>query len=158
MGTHAITVEHRFEAAHRLPQLSGKCQSIHGHSWNAMVSVQCDRLTADDTIVEFGQFKAVLRDWLDTQFDHGTILGVADPLAATLREHGCRVFVFGAEAAQGSAEYHARDVQWPTVESVALVVHRVAVRALCGLRGSGSAKVTRVEIRETATNRAVFEA
>jgi 6-pyruvoyltetrahydropterin/6-carboxytetrahydropterin synthase len=34
MSGSSVTIRHSFEAGHRLAHIPGKCQSLHGHSWN----------------------------------------------------------------------------------------------------------------------------
>jgi 6-pyruvoyltetrahydropterin/6-carboxytetrahydropterin synthase len=139
---HAITVRHNFETAHRLPHLPGKCQSLHGHSWNAHITVTAPTLAAG-TIVEFGLFKAGIRDWIDTYLDHGSMLGPADPLLPLLRAHDCKVYEVPG---------------WPTVENVALMLAHVAQTELEKLTRASGANVTTVRVTETAVNEAAWQA
>ncbi|MBV2365563.1 6-pyruvoyl tetrahydropterin synthase family protein [Streptomonospora nanhaiensis] len=149
---HAVAVRHNFETAHRLPHLAGKCENLHGHSWWAEVTVTAPRL-AEGTVVEFGSFKAGLRSWIDTQLDHGAMLGSADPLAKLLPDHGCKVFRFGA-ADPRPAERFARDLAYPTVEAVAELVARVAADLLAALPCAPGARVSAVCVSETHVNTA----
>jgi 6-pyruvoyltetrahydropterin/6-carboxytetrahydropterin synthase len=55
--THLVTIRHNFETAHRLPHLPGKCQSLHGHSWWAEVTVAASELSRGGLVVEFGALK-----------------------------------------------------------------------------------------------------
>lgn len=107
---HSITLRHNFETAHRLPHLGGKCSNLHGHSWWVDVRLSADDLSRDLTVVEFGQFKKVMRGWIDTRIDHATMLGEDDPLVDTLVSLGCNVYVFGPDW---------KGAKWPTVEAVA---------------------------------------
>lgn len=134
---HEIKVRHNFETAHRLPQLPGKCQSLHGHSWWAEVTVQADTLDGNGLVVEFGPFKKALREWIDTELDHGTILGQDDDLVEVLRSHGCKVFVLP---------------YWPTVELVAELIAFKAIRLLQELPAAATARVARVDLQETHVN------
>lgn len=135
---HSISVRHNFETAHRLPHLEGKCQSLHGHSWWAEVTVQCDELAAG-LVVEFGSLKRLLREWIDANLDHGAMLGPEDPLLPLLQAHGCKVF----------------EVQeWPTVENVAILLAFHADRLLHQVVRAPGAKVVRVDVQETHVNKA----
>lgn len=155
---HQITVEHAFETAHRLPHLGGKCTSLHGHSWRAAVPVIAPSLSDQATVVEFGALKAGIRHWIDTHLDHGTMLGVHDPLAEPLAAAGCKVFRFGTGPAcpTGDAEALAADLAWPTVEAVAVLVWRMSQRVLAGLPCAAGARVGRVLVRETDLNSATY--
>ncbi|MEW2066667.1 6-carboxytetrahydropterin synthase [Streptomyces sp. NPDC007346] len=138
---HAVTVRHNFEAGHRLPHLPGKCQSLHGHSWWAEVTVEAPDL-ADGLVVEFGPFKKQLRRWIDTHLDHGLMLGPKDELLPLLSQYGK---VHGVPG-------------WPTVENVAALIARVASDALFDLVHAPGARVTRVSVSETHVNAATWTA
>jgi 6-pyruvoyltetrahydropterin/6-carboxytetrahydropterin synthase len=158
---HSITVEHNFETAHRLPHLPGKCRSLHGHSWRVAVTVNAPTLSGSRTVVEFGRFKKLMRGWIDEHLDHGTMLGLDDPLVAPLRDAGCKVFTFGSDV-DGRGDWE--DSPWPTVESVAELLARQAWEWLAASRTgpadttAESAGVARVDVAETAVNRASWGA
>ncbi|MFJ6380154.1 6-pyruvoyl trahydropterin synthase family protein [Kitasatospora sp. NPDC092039] len=154
--SHAITVRHNFETAHRLPHLAGKCENLHGHSWLVEVTVTAPVLAAG-TVVEFGAFKRALREWIDTFLDHGTMLGANDPLAAVLAGQGSKLFRFGAEDPT-EQEQHAADLGWPSVEAVADLLARVATEALHTLPRAAGAYVSHVGVSETAVNAASWTA
>lgn len=77
--TQMIAVRHNVEMAHRLSQTPGKCQQIHGHSWNVILKLVGD---TDETgkVIEFGVVKEQFRRYLDIHFDHHLLLYVYDPL------------------------------------------------------------------------------
>lgn len=138
----SVTVRHNFETAHRLPHLQGKCQSIHGHSWWANITVAAEDV-ADGLVVEFGPFKAGIRDWIDTNLDHGSMLGPDDPLVPVLRSQGCKVHEVPG---------------WPTVENVAEMIATHAADVLATLVRAPGAKVTHVRVTETHVNEATWSA
>lgn len=140
--THLVTVRHNFETAHRLPHLEGKCQSLHGHSWWAEVTVSGPELAAG-VLIEFGPFKRELRAWIDENLDHGTMLGPGDPLLPLLRAHDCKVHVIE---------------DWPTVENTAAMLAFRAQLILGTMVRAPGAAVTRVLVRETAVNEAAWQA
>jgi len=140
--THGVTVRHNFETAHRLPHLPGKCQSLHGHSWWAHVTVTGPELGAG-VLVEFGPFKKALRGWIDTHLDHGVMLGPDDPLVPLLRAHGCKVHEVPG---------------WPTVENVAAMLAKVATGELAALTRAPGCQVTHVRVTETHVNEATWQA
>lgn len=140
--SHAVTVRHNFETGHRLPHLPGKCVSLHGHSWWAEVTVEADEMAAG-LVVEFGPFKKLLREWIDTHLDHGVMLGPDDPLVPILRANDCKVY-----EVEG----------WPTVENVAALLADVASKALTDLVRAPGARVTRVHVQETHVNAAAWTA
>lgn len=139
--SHTVSVRHNFETAHRLPHLSGKCESLHGHSWWAEFTVTAPELAAG-TVVEFGAFKRELRAWIDQHLDHGTMLGPGDPLLPVLRAENCKVY-----EVEG----------WPTVENVAELLALVAADVLTDLVRAPGAHVSRVRVSETHVNAATWE-
>ncbi|OXM44135.1 6-pyruvoyl trahydropterin synthase family protein [Amycolatopsis alba] len=155
---HQISIEHTFETAHRLPQLPGKCTSLHGHSWRVTVSVSAPALSSDGTVVEFGALKAGVRQWIDTHLDHGTMLGIRDPLALHLYTAGSKVFRFGADGRESASDEErlASDLPWPTVEAVAVLLRRVSQAALVALPSAPDASIGRVLVRETHLNTATY--
>jgi 6-pyruvoyltetrahydropterin/6-carboxytetrahydropterin synthase len=150
--TTTVTVRHNFETAHRLPHLGGKCQSLHGHSWWAEVTVGYGELYMphdqgpSGVVMDFGDLKLALRGWIDHYLDHGTMLGVEDPLEGLLQEHACKVFVFDPERELTSG------LHWPTVENVAKLLRRVTKNFLAA--HPAGLRVMRVQVTETATNAA----
>lgn len=150
--THTTTLAVAWEAAHRLPHLPGKCTSLHGHSWTATVDVTFDATDVNDIGVEFAEYKHVLRQWVDAQFDHGAILGAADPLVPALRAEGCKVYRIGNVDNATVPEKHAMNRRWPTVETVAMVLARAAEDALSLVPHVPGAYVSAVTVRETANN------
>jgi 6-pyruvoyltetrahydropterin/6-carboxytetrahydropterin synthase len=78
-----IAVRHNIEVAHRLSQLPGKCENLHGHSmWvNLELGGDVDRrgLLAG---LDVGSVKRMFREHLDGAYDHRLLLNRADPLVA----------------------------------------------------------------------------
>ncbi len=73
-----ITKQFRFEAAHRLPGHTGKCRFLHGHSYKAFVTVTSDEVLDEmDMVMDF-QDMTLLKNWIDTRFDHNTLLWHSD--------------------------------------------------------------------------------
>ncbi|SHF60419.1 6-pyruvoyl trahydropterin synthase family protein [Streptoalloteichus hindustanus] len=154
---HSIAIEHAFDTAHRLPELGGKCASLHGHSWRVRVVVSAISLSSDFTVVEFGAVKAGVRQWIDTHLDHGTMLGHRDPLTAPLAAAGCKVFRFGSDQPSTGPESLAGDLAWPTVEAVAVLLRRVSHNVLRDLPGAPPhVRIGQVVVRETRTNSAAY--
>lgn len=116
-----VQLNHHFDAAHRLPQLAGgnsKCASLHGHTWRVTLGIT-GPIQDDMTVVEFGSVKKAFRHFVDQAFDHGTLIGLADPLLPVFEEYGMKHFVFGRDA-------HADGIPWPSVEGVTAVLVRFA--------------------------------
>lgn len=149
---HSITARHNFETAHRLPHLEGKCRSLHGHSWWVTITVSANRLSGQGIVTEYGAFKRVMRSWIDTRLDHGTMLGADDPLVMPLRGTGCKLFIFGPRQDWSGA-------LWPTVEAVAGLLAYQADEWLSAIPGvAPDAHISRVHVAETAVNAAEWTA
>lgn len=145
-----VALTHRWEAAHCLPQIDtgGKCQNLHGHSWEIVWTLTADATKADGTVIEFGKAKRVLREWVDNHLDHGVMLGADDPLTPVLVGLGHKVYVFGEEVMSSG-------LRWPTVENTARLLHRVAASLLIS-DGEPGVWVSAAAVRETANNAAVY--
>jgi len=80
-----IEVRHNMEVAHRLYELPGKCENIHGHSmW---VDLRLHGPINQKGILgglSFGDVKKAFRGFLDDAFDHHLLLNVNDPWATGL--------------------------------------------------------------------------
>jgi len=80
-----------FEAAHQLPYHDGKCQRLHGHSW------QCSLYLGSSQLIETGSkrqmvmdysdvkaaFKPILDDYLDHHYLNDT-LGLESPTSEAI--------------------------------------------------------------------------
>src|SRR5690625_6277367 len=91
MNTHQVTIRLRFEAAHRLPHLPGKCVNLHGHSWQAHITAAAPHLNQKDMVVDFSDLKRAIETFTDTHLDHGAMLGAADPYASRLDRKSTRL-------------------------------------------------------------------
>ena len=66
----------RFEASHQLPQHSGKCQRLHGHSWVLEVAISSKQLIAisgdssEDMVLDYGHLKNIVQPLVDSSLDH----------------------------------------------------------------------------------------
>ncbi len=158
-----ISIRHNFETGHRLPQLGGKCASLHGHSWWAELTIGAGRLDTRGVVVDFGPIKAAFRAWIDEHLDHGVMLSARDPLVSPLVAAGTKVYRFGAPD-PSAAEANAAMLGWPTVELVARLLYSVAEDLLHPLLpaadaatpDSGRPRVVAVRIQETEYNCAEY--
>jgi 6-pyruvoyltetrahydropterin/6-carboxytetrahydropterin synthase len=81
-----ISKRFRFEAAHRLPHHDGKCQRLHGHSWQGEIVLRGDSLNTTGPkkgmVVDFNTIKEVMRPLLEHHLDHHHLnetLGMENP-------------------------------------------------------------------------------
>ena len=74
-----LTKEFDFETAHALDGYEGKCKDIHGHSYHLRVTVigepkqECG-LSDCGMVLDFGDIKRIVRDYVYEEFDHRLIL------------------------------------------------------------------------------------
>lgn len=152
MSRAIVAIEHNAELAHRLPILEGKCQNLHGHSWLFKIFVSAE-VDLSGVSVDYGSLKSLVRGFIDRNWDHGTALGVGDPLVECLNDDSYhqKLYVFGTGVSE--------KWPWPTVEAFAEMT-AIHIQSLLELQSSGnfwSARVERVEVRETATNFAIWD-
>lgn len=158
---HELKVRHNFETAHRLPQLGGKCTSLHGHSWHAELTVGADQVGADGIIADVSAIKKVWRGWIDEELDHGTMLAAVDPLIDPLKQAGCKVFRFGAHLGLWTGpgtlggEVFARGLPYPSMELVAELLYNMAAELVTPLLPGGAAVVS-VHVQEKHDNFCTF--
>ncbi|SLG40116.1 queuosine biosynthesis protein QueD [Mycobacteroides abscessus subsp. abscessus] len=138
MSYSTITVAHNAETGHRILGLSGpgaKCSNVHGHSFWIEWTFAVDNLEADG--VEFGAVKAVLREWVDENIDHGFVCHRDDPIGHHLLNEGCKVHFLYTP---------------PTTEAIATLLADKARELLPDL------ELLRVVVREGRKNQASWEA
>jgi 6-pyruvoyltetrahydropterin/6-carboxytetrahydropterin synthase len=55
-----------------------KCKHLHGHRYVIEATFEATALDALDRVIDFGVIKERLGHWVDTHWDHATILNVKD--------------------------------------------------------------------------------
>lgn len=69
-----LTKTARFEASHRLPAHDGKCQRLHGHSWQVRVEVYGvalrDAGPKAGMVSDFADIGGPLKSLIDARLDH----------------------------------------------------------------------------------------
>lgn len=85
-----VTKEYRAEIAHRLPDHSGKCKLIHGHSYIFQVTASSALVSGDDLprsgmVFDFSHLKGVLEEVIGP-WDHSLLLFEDDPLCEDLED------------------------------------------------------------------------
>lgn len=66
------TVE-TFDAAHMLSDYVGKCNNLHGHTYKVEVIIE-DEVKDDFMVIDFNDFKRVVRGYIDDLYDHSLII------------------------------------------------------------------------------------
>jgi len=78
---YSVTCRVEFDAAHRLVGHKGACCNLHGHRYVAEVTVCGERLNEFGMVVDFGDIKKEIRDFVDNLWDHNILLNSQDSLA-----------------------------------------------------------------------------
>jgi 6-pyruvoyltetrahydropterin/6-carboxytetrahydropterin synthase len=55
-----------------------KCATLHGHRYVAMITCEADALDSLGRVVDFGTVKAEVGTWVDTHWDHSTLINKED--------------------------------------------------------------------------------
>ena len=70
----SITRSFSFESAHSLPDHNGKCQYLHGHTYQLEVTVARKKLieggSSDGMVLDFGDLKPIVNDLIIEPLDH----------------------------------------------------------------------------------------
>lgn len=69
-----ITRKFEFDAGHRVMGHKGKCRYPHGHRYTLLVTVAADDLNELGMVVDFGEIKAVIGEWIEKRIDHGFLI------------------------------------------------------------------------------------
>ncbi len=67
-----------FDAAHRIINHESKCKMLHGHRYALEATFAAKELDNLGRVIDFGVIREVLGTWIDNNFDHNTILSIAD--------------------------------------------------------------------------------
>ena len=92
-----LKTESCFDSAHFLTDYNGKCENLHGHRWRVVAYLEQENLqtegTMKDMVVDFGVFKAALRDETEA-LDHAFLVeegSLADDTIACLEREGFKL-------------------------------------------------------------------
>lgn len=66
---YTITIRTEFNAAHRLRDYHGKCESLHGHNWSVEVKVRSEKLDKTGMVLDFSDLKKKVSEFLEI-LDH----------------------------------------------------------------------------------------
>jgi len=116
---HSVTIEIQFEYGHRLTKYQSKCCHIHGHNGVVVVQIESDTLNESDVVIDFGDVRQFLKEWLDTHWDHAFLINTDDPLGEILHRFDPTLRIFYFQQADPTAEkmaeylYHILKQQIP---------------------------------------------
>jgi 6-pyruvoyltetrahydropterin/6-carboxytetrahydropterin synthase len=74
-----------FSCAFRQWRADSHCKYIHGYSVAVKFVFEADELDKNNWVVDFGSLKS-LKGWLETMFDHKTLVALNDPEIAWFEE------------------------------------------------------------------------
>ena len=80
-----IQKEYKFYAAHRNEELQDKCRNLHGHRYGITCHFEVERTGSLTTL--FADFDRRIDPFLKSEYDHGMMIHVEDPLYDTLVGH-----------------------------------------------------------------------
>jgi 6-pyruvoyltetrahydropterin/6-carboxytetrahydropterin synthase len=63
-----------FDAGHRVIGHKNKCKYLHGHRYVLEITAKSEQLDDLGMVVDFGELKSVMKEWIDQNFDHNVIL------------------------------------------------------------------------------------
>lgn len=93
MNKLSLTIERRFEAAHKLPNYNGACQRLHGHSWRLWVTASGIVNTTTGMVVDFTRLKELVDVKIIYRLDHQYLgQGELYGLSETGRSHHKAIF------------------------------------------------------------------
>ena len=78
---------------HRLLDYEGKCRHLHGHNGKVLITIEASGLDERGMVLDFGDIKRVVSNWIDEHLDHRMILRRDDPAVAVLEQMGEPVFL-----------------------------------------------------------------
>ena len=73
-----ISKEFTFPMGHRLSKHKGRCQFIHGHNFKVIVGVKSKSLNYNDMVMDFGDLKKIVNEYIDRYCDHALALNNDD--------------------------------------------------------------------------------
>ena len=108
---YSVTKRIDFCYGHRLLDYDGLCKHPHGHNAVAEIEVRTETLDRRNMVIDFGDIKRLVKEWIDRELDHRMILRHDDPLVKALHALGEPVYVLDSN---------------PTVERIARLVFDVS--------------------------------
>jgi 6-pyruvoyltetrahydropterin/6-carboxytetrahydropterin synthase len=90
---YSVTKRIDFCYGHRLLEHDGVCKHVHGHNAVAEIEVRAETLDSRDMVVDFGDIKRLVKEWIDRELDHRMILRHDDPLVSALQALGEPVYL-----------------------------------------------------------------
>jgi len=122
-----------FDAAHRVMRHESKCATLHGHRYKVEITCAADELDEVGRVIDFGVVKLKVGGWLDTRWDHTTIVNQDDSplLDWTMRDHKVcgkrQPYIFPGEPTAENMAAHLLDIAQELIGNEGLRVVHVRV-------------------------------
>lgn len=127
----SIKKEIRFEYAHRLCNYDGKCSNVHGHNQKVDIHIRrTDKLISDQGfVIDFGDVKKGIGDWIDKHWDHSLILNSEDDdTIKSMSALDYKIFIMeGNPTAENMALYLLNIVGPQLYKDSGVEIHKVEV-------------------------------
>ncbi len=98
-----------FDAAHRVMNHESICKMLHGHRYVLEATFVADKLDDLGRVIDFGIIRDFLKNWINDNWDHNTILNIDDQdlgNAIASKVLGQRVYYMNCNpTAENMAEY-----------------------------------------------------
>ena len=85
---YSVTKTISFCYGHRLLNYEGKCRHLHGHNGRVEIRLSAKKLDRRGIVVDFGDVKAIVKNFVDQKLDHRMILCEKDSIVPVLRARG----------------------------------------------------------------------
>lgn len=95
---YSVEITHSTSTAHIVTGHPGECKNLHGHNYNFRIVVTSDKLDELGMVVDFSSLKKYVKDYLDENFDHKTIIYEKDERAEVLKSLGARIVSYNPTA------------------------------------------------------------
>ena len=132
-----ICKEYKFCAAHRNEEFNDKCRNLHGHRYGLHCYFKVVRTSSIST--PFQDFDTKIEPFLKTEYDHGMLINIHDPLYETLCDHMHRT----------GEQFKLKEFDAPT--SVENIAHRLFTEI-----SEMGFHLEKIEVRETDTSVIIY--
>lgn len=82
---------HDISCGHRVYGHESKCAHLHGHNYRIHFECTAKGLDALGRVIDFSCIKAMLCEWLETNWDHRMLIWDEDPCLPFLKKHDSAV-------------------------------------------------------------------
>lgn len=96
--SHIIRKSYTFDASHILPNHTGKCSRLHGHTYTMVLELRSEVLvtegSAQGMVMDFGDISAQVKPFIDAHLDHRHLNDlISNPTAERIAQY-CFEYLF----------------------------------------------------------------